>query len=71
MHRIGIVAESMPGETRVAATPNTVQKLIRLGYEVVLETGAGAGSSHTDGAYLVAGDHVVDHVEAWGSDVEV
>jgi NAD(P) transhydrogenase subunit alpha len=71
MHRIGIVAESLPGETRVAATPNTVQKLIRLGYEVVIEAGAGAGSSHTDGAYLVAGAHVVDRAEAWGSNVVV
>jgi len=71
MHRIGIVAESLPGETRVAATPNTVQKLVRLGYEVVIETGAGTGSSHTDGAYLVAGAQVVDHAEAWGCDVVV
>jgi NAD(P) transhydrogenase subunit alpha len=71
MHRIGIVAESSPGETRVAATPNTVQKLIRLGYEVVIETGAGAGSSHTDGAYLVAGAQVVDQAEAWSSNVVV
>ena len=42
MARIGIVAEA-PGETRVAATPSTVPKLIGLGYEVVVEAGAGAG----------------------------
>jgi NAD(P) transhydrogenase subunit alpha len=71
MHRIGIVAETAPGETRVAATPNTVQKLIRLGYEVVIEAGAGVRSSHTDGAYLVAGAQVVDHAEAWASDVVI
>jgi NAD(P) transhydrogenase subunit alpha len=71
MHRIGIVAESSPGETRVAATPNTVQKLIRLGYDVLVETDAGSGSSHTDGAYLVAGAQVVSHDEAWASDVVI
>jgi NAD(P) transhydrogenase subunit alpha len=71
MHRIGIVAETAPGETRVAATPKTVQKLIRLGYEVVIEAGAGVRSSHTDGAYLVAGAQVVDHAEAWASDVVI
>ncbi len=71
MHRIGIVAESSPGETRVAATPNTVQKLIRLGYDVVVEQGAGAGSSHTDGAYLVAGAQVGDQAEVWSCEIVV
>ena len=41
MTRIGIVAEA-PGENRVAATPTTVPKLIALGYDVVVESGAGA-----------------------------
>ena len=38
---IGVVRESSPGETRVAATPTTVKQLRQLGYEVVVEPGAG------------------------------
>jgi hypothetical protein len=42
---IGVLNEALPGETRVAATPATVEKLIELGYGVVIEPGAGAASS--------------------------
>ena len=38
---IGIPRESLPGENRVAATPTTVPALLKLGYEVVVESGAG------------------------------
>ncbi len=38
---IGVLKESRPGETRVAATPATVAELVKLGYEVVVESGAG------------------------------
>src|SRR4051794_18724497 len=68
MARIGIVAET-PGETRVAATPTTVPKLIGLGYEVVVETGAGAASSFSDAAYTAAGATVVSRTAAWSSPV--
>ena len=54
MSRIGIVTEQSP-ETRVAATPATVKQLTALGYEVVVETGAGARSSFPDDAYRAAG----------------
>jgi len=50
MTRIGIVAER-PGENRVAATPTTVGKLRGLGYDVVVERGAGAASSLPDSAF--------------------
>jgi NAD(P) transhydrogenase subunit alpha len=39
---VGIPAESLPGETLVAATPATVTPLVKLGYSVVVESGAGA-----------------------------
>ena len=68
MTRIGIVAEA-PGETRVAATPTTVPKLLALGYDVVVETGAGAGSSFPDDAYAAAGATVVDGATAWASQI--
>ncbi|MFJ6071046.1 Re/Si-specific NAD(P)(+) transhydrogenase subunit alpha [Streptomyces sp. NPDC093065] len=64
--RVGVVAESLPGETRVAATPSTVRLLLGLGYEVVVEPGAGAGSGFGDGAYSEAGASVG---EAWAADV--
>ena len=67
--RIGVPAESKPGETRVAATPKTVGQLIGLGYDVVVERGAGARSSFSDDAYAAAGAAVVDAGSAWTSDV--
>ena len=63
---IGIPRESLPGETRVAATPQTVGQLIKLGYEVVVETGAGAASSFSDEAFTEAGAAIGD---AWTADV--
>jgi len=68
MTRIGIVAEA-PGETRVAATPTTVPKLIALGYDVVVEAGAGAASSFPDAAFAQAGATVVDGAVAWASPI--
>jgi H+-translocating NAD(P) transhydrogenase subunit alpha len=52
---IGVLREARPGETRVAATPATVSLLQRLGHDVVVEPGAGDGSSFTDDAYAAAG----------------
>jgi H+-translocating NAD(P) transhydrogenase subunit alpha len=67
--RIGVPQESRPGETRVAATPKTVGQLVGLGYEVVLERGAGARAAFSDEAYAAAGALVVDGAEAWASDI--
>ncbi|MGW8680058.1 Re/Si-specific NAD(P)(+) transhydrogenase subunit alpha [Streptomyces sp. NPDC055817] len=64
--RIGVVAESTSGETRVAATPDTVRRLIELGYEIVVETGAGAASGFSDVSYVEAGARLDD---AWPADV--
>lgn len=66
---IGIPRESLPGETRVAATPQTVGQLIKLGYQVVVESGAGAASSFADDAYAEAGATVGAAEEALGADV--
>ena len=67
--RIGVVRESKSGETRVSATPKTVEQLIGLGYEVVVETGAGAEASFTDEAYTEAGAEIGSTEDAWGADV--
>ncbi|GAA3246316.1 hypothetical protein GCM10020256_73900 [Streptomyces thermocoprophilus] len=61
-----MVAESVSGETRVAATPATTRTLLGLGYEVVVEPGAGEASGFTDQAYADAGAAIG---EAWDADV--
>jgi NAD(P) transhydrogenase subunit alpha len=66
--RIGIVAE-LGRETRVAATPVTVRQLAELGYDVVVEKGAGESASFADDAYAAAGALIVGADEAWGSEV--
>ncbi|WP_329259477.1 Re/Si-specific NAD(P)(+) transhydrogenase subunit alpha [Actinoallomurus sp. NBC_01490] len=62
---IGVVRESK-NETRVAATPKTVKQLQGLGYDVVVEAGAGERSSFTDDAYAEAGAAIG---EPWAADV--
>ena len=52
---IAIPKERRAGETRVAATPETVKKLKGLGLDVVVESGAGAGAHFSDADYQTAG----------------
>ncbi|WP_353815038.1 Re/Si-specific NAD(P)(+) transhydrogenase subunit alpha [Agromyces sp. SYSU T00266] len=68
MTRIGVVTEQ-GSETRVAATPATVKQLIGLGYEVVVEAGAGERSSFPDDAYVAAGAGPVTRDAAFASDI--
>jgi H+-translocating NAD(P) transhydrogenase subunit alpha len=63
---IGIPRESLAGETRAAATPQTVGQLIKLGYSVVVESGAGAAASFADAAYVEAGAEIGS---AWNADI--
>lgn len=67
--RIGIPKETKPGERLVAATPKTVEQLIKLGYGVVVQQGAGVQASIPDSAYQQAGATVGDAAAAWGSDI--
>ena len=67
--RIGIPREGRPGERLVAATPRTVAQLVALGYDVLVEAGAGAAANFPDTAYVAAGASVVDGRAAWGADV--
>ncbi len=61
---IGVVAESRAGETRVSATPVTVAQLVKLGYEVVVDPGAGQRSDFSDPAYVEAGASIGSAVAA-------
>src|ERR1700678_268548 len=62
--RLGVLKEARAGETRVAATPASVAQLIKLGYDVVIESGAGAESSFTDAGYEEAGATIGDPLSA-------
>jgi NAD(P) transhydrogenase subunit alpha len=67
--KIGVPAESRSAETRVAATPTTVATLVALGYEVLLEAGAGQASSFPDEAYAHSGATIGTASEAWQADI--
>jgi H+-translocating NAD(P) transhydrogenase subunit alpha len=67
--RIAAPAETDPGETRVAATPETVKKFVGLGAEVALEHGAGAKAGFPDTEYQAAGARLVSAEDALGADV--
>ena len=63
--KIGIPKERRANEARVAVSPDTVKKLVALGAEVMIETGAGVGSAVPDGAYAAAGARIaVDEAES-------
>jgi NAD(P) transhydrogenase subunit alpha len=67
--KIGIPAETRPGETRVAATPETVKKLVAANHQVVIQSGAGIKSSVTDDAYVAAGARVGSAADALGCEM--
>ena len=66
--QIGVPKEVYPGERRVAATPASVERLRKLGFEVLIQRGAGQAASYGDAAYAEAGAVLVDDAEAlWGA----
>ncbi len=66
--RIGVPKETYAGERRVATTPDVATQLIKLGYEVAVESGAGAEASFSDEAYREAGCEVVGTAdELWST----
>ncbi|TBU91253.1 Re/Si-specific NAD(P)(+) transhydrogenase subunit alpha [Phytopseudomonas dryadis] len=68
MH-IGVPLETHAGETRVAATPETIKKLIGQGHQVTVQSGAGAGASIPDSAYEAAGASIGDAAAAFAADL--
>lgn len=67
--RIGIPKDPRSGQKLAAATPDTVGKLAKLGYEVAVEAGAGAAADYPDDAYAAAGAAIVEPADAWGADI--
>ncbi len=68
---IGVPREVFPGERRVATVPEVVPKLLKLGFGVIVQSGAGEAASISDDAYTAAGAKVVpDAAAAWsGADI--
>jgi len=62
--RIGVPREIFPGEKRVATVPEVVEKLIKLGFRVVVESGAGDAANFSDDAYRAAGAEIINGAAA-------
>lgn len=58
--QIGIPTETVAGESRVAATPETVKKLINAGHSIVIQRGAGVKAAYIDSAYEQVGATITD-----------
>ena len=68
MH-IGVPLETHVGETRVAATPETIKKLIGQGHQVTIQSGAGVSASIPDSAYEAVGASIGSDAAALGADL--
>ena len=66
---IGVPRELLDNESRVAATPKTVQQILKLGFEVIVEHDAGFKASFEDQAFVVAGAKVGDAAQVWQADI--
>ena len=69
--KIAVPRERRPDEARVAASPETVKKLIGLGFDVVVEAGAGDGSSIPDAAFSEAGATIASDAAAALGDADI
>ena len=58
--RIGVPRETAAGEKRVATVPEVVEKLVKLGFKVAVQSGAGDGANFSDDAYRAAGAEIID-----------
>ena len=66
---VGVPKEVLPGERRVAQTPESVAGLVNKGFGVAVEAGAGSDASFRDSAFVSAGARIVDAATALGADV--
>ena len=61
---IGVPRETLAGEKRVATVPEVVEKLIKLGFAVAVEAGAGEAANCSDDSYRAAGASIIDSAAA-------
>ena len=67
---IGVPRETAAGEKRVATVPEVVEKLVKLGFRVAVESGAGDAANFADEAYRAAGAEITDAARIWaGADI--
>ena len=66
---IGVPRELLDNESRVAATPKTVQQILKLGFDVIVEHDAGFKASFEDQAFAAAGAKVGDAAQVWQADI--
>ncbi|QIM68572.1 Re/Si-specific NAD(P)(+) transhydrogenase subunit alpha [Basfia succiniciproducens] len=66
---IGVPRELLDNESRVAATPKTVQQILKLGFDVIIEHDAGFKASFEDNAFEQAGAKIGDQQAVWNADV--
>lgn len=71
MTKIGIPKEIHPGERRVAATPHSVIKLRKLGFDVIVESGAGEAIDASNAAYREAGAEITPDTKKLWSESDV
>ncbi len=67
--RLGVPKEEAPGERRVAATPESAERLTALGFSVTVEHDAGLAAGFDDAAYRAAGAAIGDGAAVWSSDI--
>ncbi|MGR5165662.1 Re/Si-specific NAD(P)(+) transhydrogenase subunit alpha [Vibrio astriarenae] len=67
--QIGVPRETLAGESRVAASPKSVEQLIKLGFDVVVESGAGALASFEDSAFEASGASLSSKENVWNSEI--
>src|SRR5207302_8065319 len=63
--KVAVAKESFPDERRVAATPQTVTRIVKLGFDVIVEAGAGEAATFVDPTYAEAGAKIVDAATLW------
>ncbi|EPZ98825.1 NAD(P)(+) transhydrogenase (AB-specific), alpha subunit [Glaesserella parasuis MN-H] len=66
---IGVPRELLDGETRMAATPKTVEQIKKLGFEVIIEENAGFKASFEDDAFAQAGATIGNAQAVWNADI--
>ena len=66
---IGVPRELLDNESRVAATPKTVQQILKLDFEVIVEHNAGFKASFEDNAFVEAGAKIGDQKAVWNADL--
>jgi len=60
---IGVPRETAPGEKRVATVPDVVERLVKLGFRVAVQSGAGDGANFADDTYRAAGAEIIPEAE--------